>query len=292
MKIKLTSDPNDLSSLLSQADVADLDILVDYITDSGEGRVSLSDEVCSRLMKCKEQGTYTSSDRWQIEREIRAFGGNTLTNAYRDIRSRIWLHSPFFDKILPDTDDAVSYDEIVKDVASHLKVNFEKSADVLTVEDGILRKILRDSFEKMSPEEQAKLLKELNVADLGMLRPASSAVLIAAGRAGGFTTYKIALIVANAVSRALLGRGLSFAANATITRTIGVVLGPIGWVVTGLWTLADMASPAYRVTVPCVVQIAYMRQKTIVEANSIACTACGARNERTARFCSECGKAT
>ena len=125
----------------------------------------------------------------------------------------------------------------------------------------ILRKILRDSFEKMSPEERAAVLKELGVSDLSMLGPAADATLIAAGRFGGFVTYRLALIVANAVSKALLGRGLPLGANATISRTIGMLLGPIGWVVTGVWTLADMASPAYRVTVPCVIQIAYMRQK-------------------------------
>jgi uncharacterized protein YaaW (UPF0174 family) len=226
----------------------------------------------------------------RIGREIRAFGGNTLTNVYRDVRSSLPFGS-LLDKVLPDADATVSYDEVVKDVASHLKVPFNKDEDVLVIEDGILRKILRDSFVKMSPAERATVLKELNVADLGMLGPAASAALIAAGRAGGFATYKLALVVANGVSKALLGRGLPFVVNAAAARTVGVVLGPIGLVVTGVWTLADMASPAYRVTVPCVVQIAYMRQKAIVESNSKACTVCGARNERTARFCNECGEA-
>ncbi|MGF6570035.1 uncharacterized protein YaaW (UPF0174 family) [Paraburkholderia sp. GAS333] len=185
----------------------------------------------------------------------------------------------------------IAYDEVVKDVASHLKVAFDKKDDLLVIEDSILRKILRDSFEKMSAEERAAVLKELNVSDLSMLKPAAGAALIAAGRLGGFATYKLSLIVANAVSKALLGRGLPLAVNATLARTIGALLGPIGWVVTGVWTLADMASPAYRVTVPCVIQLAYMRQKAIVEVHTKACPSCGARNERISRFCAECGQA-
>lgn len=290
MSEEFLKSPGNLSLLLAQADVADLDILVDYITDNGEGRISLNNDVCARLVKCKERKAYTDADRSLISREIRAFGGNTLTNVYRDMRSSLAFGS-LLDKVLPDVDATISYDEVVKDVASHLKVHFDKNEDLLVVEDAILRKILRDSFEKMSPDERAMVLKELNVTDLGMLGPAASAALIAAGRAGGFATYKLALVVANAVSKALLGRGLPLVVNAAAARTIGVVLGPIGWVVTGVWTLADMASPAYRVTVPCVVQIAYMRQKAIVEASSKACTACGARNERAARFCNECGNA-
>jgi uncharacterized protein YaaW (UPF0174 family) len=290
MSEEFIKNPGSLSLLLAQADVEDLDILVDYITDNGEGRITLNNDVCARLVKCKNRKAYADADRSLIGREIRAFGGNTLTNVYRDVRSSLPFGS-LLDKVLPDVDTAIPYDEVVKDVASHLKVPFDKNEDVLVVEDGILRKILRDSFEKMSPDERAAVLKELNVTDLGMLGPAASAALIAAGRASGFATYKLALVVANAVSKALLGRGLPFVVNAAATRTIGIVLGPIGWVVTGVWTLADMASPAYRVTVPCAVQIAYMRQKAIVEANSKACTACGARNERTARFCNECGAA-
>jgi uncharacterized protein YaaW (UPF0174 family) len=283
-------NPGNLSQLLAQSDIADLDILVDYITDSGKGRISLNNDVCARLVKCKARKAYTELDRKLVAQEIRAFGGNTLTNVYRDVRSSIPFGS-LLDKVLPDVDATIAYDEVVKDVASHLKVPFDKSDDILVVEDGILRKILRDSFEKMSPEERAAVLKELNVSDLSMLGPAAGAALIAAGRVGGFATYKLALIVANAVSKALLGRGLPLVVNATVSRTIGVLLGPIGWVVTGVWTLADMASPAYRVTVPCVIQIAYMRQKAIVEAHTKACPSCGARNERTSRFCAECGHA-
>lgn len=283
-------NPTDLSLLLAQADAADLDILVDYITDSGKGRIALDGEVCARLAKCKDRGTYTELDRNLISHEIRTFGGNTIANIYRDARASIPVGS-LLDKVLPDSEAAVAYDEVVKDVAAHLKVPFSKDADVLVVEDGILRKILRDSFEKMSPEQRSEILKELNVADLSMLAPASGATLIAAGRIGGFASYKLALFVANAVSKALLGRGLPLAANAMLSRTVGVLLGPIGWVVTGLWTLADMASPAYRVTVPCVIQIAYMRQKAIVKAQSKECAACGAPNLRAAKFCAECGKA-
>jgi uncharacterized protein YaaW (UPF0174 family) len=280
-----------LPLLLAQADAADLDILVDYVTDSGKGRLSLNSDICDRLVKCKERGSYTPEDRNLISQEIGAFGGNTLSNVYRDVRSNIPLGS-LLDKVLPDADATIPYEEVVKDVASHLKVPFDKGDDLLVVEDGILRKILRDSFAKMTPEERADVLKELNVSDLSMLAPTASAALLAAGRVGGFATYKLALVVANAVSKALLGRGLPLVVNATIARTVGVVLGPIGWVVTGVWTLADMASPAYRVTVPCVIQVAYMRQKAIVESQTKACSSCGARNDRSAKFCPECGQAS
>lgn len=60
-------------------------------------------------------------------------------------------------------------------------------------------------------------------------------------------------MLANAVAQTLLGRGLSLALNAGLAKYISVFAGPIGWLVTVLWTLVDVAGPAYRVTIPSVI---------------------------------------
>lgn len=280
--------PDDLMSLLNISDVEDLNVLVDYITDKGAGRLMLDGDTCKRLIACRDKGGYDYFDKLMIANEICGFGGNTLANTYRTLRSKIF--DGFLDKVLPEADYVVDYDEIVKDVASHMKVNFNKNDDVIVIEDGLLKKILRDSFEKMTPEERQAVLEELGVADLSLLGPAATAAALMAGKMAGFATFKIALIVANAVARSILGKGLSFATNRLITKSIGAVLGPIGWVVTGLWTIADLASPAYRVTVPCVVQIAYMRQKALMSATTIECEKCNVPNPQSSKFCSSCGE--
>ncbi|MFK0485426.1 hypothetical protein ACISOQ_07765 [Campylobacter jejuni] len=64
---------------------------------------------------------------------------------------------------------------------------------------------------------------------------------------GGFKSYQIAVIVANQVMKVLLGRGLSLAANATLTRALSLFSGPVGWTIMTTWTALDLASPAYRV---------------------------------------------
>jgi uncharacterized protein YaaW (UPF0174 family) len=279
--------PHDLMSLLSVSDVDDLNILVDYITDKGAGRLMLDGDTCKRLIACRDKGSYSDFDRMAVANEICGFGGNTIANTYRNVRSKIF--DGFLDKILPEADYVVDYDEVVRDVASHMKVNFNKSDDVLVIEDGLLKKILRDSFEKMTPEERQAVLDELGVTDLSLLGPTATAAMLVAGKMAGFATFKIALIVANAVARSILGKGLSFATNRLITKSIGAVLGPIGWVVTGLWTIADLASPAYRVTVPCVVQIAYMRQKALMNATTVECKSCNVPNPLSSKFCASCG---
>ena len=57
----------------------------------------------------------------------------------------------------------------------------------------------------------------------------------------------------------MLGHGLWFAGRNTLGKVASVFSGPFGWVLTAGWTAYDLSSPAYRVTIPCVIQIAYMR---------------------------------
>ena len=63
----------------------------------------------------------------------------------------------------------------------------------------------------------------------------------------------------NAVLTAIFNRGLTLGGNVLLTRTASILTGPIGWIITGLWTMVDIAGPAYRVTIPAVIQIAYLR---------------------------------
>lgn len=256
-------------NLLDVSDDDDLSILVDYLTDDGKGRLMLDADVRKQLMQSKTNGSFDRSGRRLIAKEIRAFGGNTLVNAVRG--------------------EGVDYDELVRDVADHLKVAYHKEANPERIEAAILQKLFVDALENMTNEQRAEALREMNLGDLVGLGPGAVAAAIAAGRMGGFATYKIAIRLAHAIAKAILGRGLPFGAGAIIGRGLNLFLGPVGMVLTALWSAADLASPAYRVTVPCVVHIAYMRQKALMKANSTTCPGCSNINAKTAKFCSECG---
>ena len=78
---------------------------------------------------------------------------------------------------------------------------------------------------------------------------------------GGFTSYKIAVIVANAIAKFIVGRGLPLAANAFLTKALSIFAGPIGWVVSGIWMALDIAGSSYKVTIPCVIHVAMLRLK-------------------------------
>jgi uncharacterized protein YaaW (UPF0174 family)/GTP-binding protein EngB required for normal cell division len=163
--------------------------------------------------------------------------------------------------------EGVGYREILADVCSRMKVSTPEITDdtsAIDAEKNLIGKLFADVWDRLTEQERAALLESLNL-DGGqvMVSGAAAAAAILAGSLGGFGTFQLAVIVANTVARALLGRGLTFAGNAALTRVLGAALGPVGWVASGLWLAVDIMSPAFRKTVPAVVQIACLRQLTL-----------------------------
>lgn len=172
--------------------------------------------------------------------ELQLFGGNSFVNMFRG--------------------GGVLYKEILCDVCDKLKVNYNKSQNTQTIEQGLFMKILSDSLDKMSEDDLRNISSELGLKTTSFTSQAVMGALQIAIKQSGFMAYKIALIVANAIAKAILGRGLVLATNVGIVRTVSIFAGPIGWLITGIWTAADIAGPAYRVTIPAVIQVAFLRQ--------------------------------
>lgn len=275
-----------LINVLQYAEDEDLSILADYVTDSGKGRLTLDSAVCKQLHEARTLNCFSFDDRTLLSREILAFGGNTLSNAYRGIRTGIASGS-LLDKILPDANAQLPYVEVVKDVASHMGVKLPKEASVVDAETLLLQHMLQSAFEKMTPAERDEVLSELGSSVSGIGASATAGLLTAA-KMGGFKTFQIATIVANSLAKLILGRGLPFKVVGLLMKSLKVAMGPIGWVVTGAWAVADMAAPAYRVTVPVVVQVAYIRQKLLFDMSHSICD-CGSAVPHGAKFCAECG---
>ena len=42
---------------------------------------------------------------------------------------------------------------------------------------------------------------------------------------------------------------------------MAILTGPIGWAITAAWTLIDVGGAAYRVTIPAVIQVAFLRSR-------------------------------
>jgi uncharacterized protein YaaW (UPF0174 family) len=238
-EIKLREPDADLIPLLRKCNSDELDNLVGYLTRKGG--------VSSQLKSTRAyRQWYPDHIRYvdEIIAEIQKFGGNTILNI---VRGGV----------------GVSYRDIVCKVASRLKVKYEKTDSIDRIEQQILIKVLEKSWEKMSDTQKAALIQgimpETGASDLPKEFPTAllQAAIIAGG---GIVSYKLSLIVAGAIARASLQRGIAFVAGTSVARWAAAFAGAVGLGITALWALFDVLGPAYRVLIPCVLHIAMLRQ--------------------------------
>lgn len=231
---------------LGQMSSDDLNDLVYCLTHDRDDSVRYTEELTGSVLYKRHYPDHIKY--WEeIAAEIQCFGGNTLATILRGGKG-------------------ILYKEVLMDVCDKMKVNYSKDSSVERIEGNLLAKILEDALEKMSPEELRELAQAAGMQNTSVLKAESMvAAFQAIFRAGGFRSYQLTLIVVNAVLKALIGRGLALAGNVALTRTMSILMGPIGWVVTGVWTAIDVAGPAYRVTIPAVIQIAALRQKSLYD---------------------------
>jgi uncharacterized protein YaaW (UPF0174 family) len=158
----------------------------------------------------------------------------------------------------------VGYPEIVRDVCKKLKLTHavgDSSRAVRENEQRLLAKIFEDAWAMMTPKERRELLRDCNFKERNIPKNgAATTATVFSAKAAGFSSYKIAVIVANWLSRAVLGHGLAFSTNAMLTRSMGVALGPPGMILSGGWLLKGVADPAMRKTMPAVAMVAALRQ--------------------------------
>lgn len=227
-----------VSEILSAASIEELHQLRDIVLAAD--KLSTDDRIRGDYTDPEVDGPYLGD-------EIRKFGGNTFANIGRGDEGPRWA-------------------EVVEDVADKIKASYRKGASVEEMESAVLVKIVGDAWAKMSEAERQNLIAACKLSGKAWTTGGSAAALQAAFLAGGFQSYMILMIVVNGIVRQLIGvglvtTGLSLATNAAITRTAAILTGPIGLAITGLITAMQIAGPPYKVTVPSVVYIAYLRKK-------------------------------
>lgn len=215
-----------LVKLLLNAEKDDIELLIDYVINTGKFGFSMSDRVKAVLQDAKRQNEPDDETLRLLVRELQHFGGNTFVNLFRR--------------------NGVSYSEIVDDVASHLKIKAPASLSVEEKEALIIDCVFTSSWKKMSDAERSQILRDMGIsASVSMDIP----------------VWQRAALVANGLAQTTSGKVLPLIAGLGIGRVLGVLTGPIGLAITGLYTAYDISNPAFRVTLPCVVQIAWIRLK-------------------------------
>ncbi|MCQ2720989.1 DUF3944 domain-containing protein [Helicobacter pylori] len=227
----------------------DLKDLFDVLVYDEDGALRMNEELTNSTEYKRYGSDYAKYPR-RIAEELQCYGGNTFINFFRD--------------------EGVLYKEILCDACDHLKVNYNEESPTSLIEKNMLSKLLKDSLEKMSGREIKELGHELDMSNIDKTISENKQLLIASVltlfKAGGSHSYALAIAVADAMVRQTLGHGLSsVVGKVALKKTLGILTGPIGWVITGALVSVNLVGSAYRVTVPACVLVATLRKKLKAE---------------------------
>ncbi len=212
----------------------DLQTLSDYLVYNPEDKKKRFNESLSKTRNYQIYYPHAMQNLViEISNELSYYGSNDIA---------------YFVRGLFGKEKGVPYREILEDVCDKLKVNYNKTTSTELVEQYLLQKVLADAVEKMSPEEV-----EILCADFGLKGKQDMAHIFALGSP---IYYRAIILLVQALVKRM---GIAAAGYFVGGRLLALLAGPVGLIITTLWAAADIAGPAYRVTIPCVILIAYMR---------------------------------
>nr|WP_154926509.1 DUF3944 domain-containing protein [Pantoea agglomerans] len=230
-------------NLLGQCSNEELQLLVSIlITDPRDGDTRWTESLTStpeyRLL-APEHRRY-----WQlIAAEFQRYGANTLVSLIR-------------------LGQGVTYREILGDVCDKLDVNYNLKCTTETIELCLLMKVLEKSLDQMTPEELATFSRNMQ---LDLTNPTPQLILMAvqaAIRTSSLAALELATVLSASVITSLGGIA-TWGTVVVASRALSVIAGPVAIALSSAWMISDIAGPAYRVTIPACIIVAWLRQQRL-----------------------------
>lgn len=222
---------------LKHSDNADLEVLMKYLISDEDGNERFTEFLTYNEKYKKHYPNHRKY--WDlIAAEFQLYGGNSFMNIYRG-------------------DKGVLYREILIDVIDEFDVIYDASMTTEEIEISLLAKILQDSLKNVDDKEIIEENKEVRTCLIILKKLPSDAKLASSMRTCMKNLdfkYKIATTVAKLAAKTL-------GVNLTVKAILIKVIGRAGLLISSLMDVIAISGPAYRVTVPSVIQVAYMRQK-------------------------------
>lgn len=225
MPTKKIECDNELFLSLRQASPEEVDVLVDIITDFARGRAGLDADDKKTLVQAKHASRpngYSEDQLMLLGHELQQFGGHSAFNLARRL-----LQKP-----------AIDYTEIVNDVYRKLNGDQAKQKSVANKEREIALALFGENWRELPPKERFNRSTSVKVLS-GLFKLKDALPL---GRAG-----------------ALVGLSAANSAALFTVASTGMRLNPLGLAATAGLGLNSAVAEAYRVTVPFVAQMGWIR---------------------------------
>ena len=172
--------------------------------------------------------------------QLQNYGTNSIVTLARNSR--------------PDT-----YEDIVRRVCKKMKVDLDGATDAVSMERLLLQNVCETAIDKMSEEDLRELADKAGIKAKKLTKQLVATAILTAIKKNPQIFYRVAMYITARILTLLGGRAAVSVGAKVVQEAFGVATGPVGWVALTAWTLWDIASPAYRVVIPAVLQVAIMR---------------------------------
>lgn len=230
-------------NLLGQCSNEELQLLVSILTtDPRDGDTRWTES----LTGTSEYRLLAPNHRcyWQlIAAELQRYGANTLMSLAR-------------------LGQGVVYREILEDVCGKLDVNYNAKSATETIELSLLIKVLEKSLSQMTQEDLVAFSRSMQ---LDLTNPTPQLIMIAvqaAIRTSSLAALELATVLSASVITSLGGIA-TWGTVVVASRALSVIAGPVAIALSSAWMISDVTGPAYRVTIPACIIVAWLRQQHI-----------------------------
>lgn len=167
-----------------------------------------------------------------------------------------------------DTYQVPSYSDIVTKCCKKLKLDI--SDDILTLETYIAEFVIANALVKMTCEDRHKffnteieaknILARAGIKNNNFNSVKNTMVLLSLANSAGFGLYATATTALGFATHAI-GVTLPFAAYTGLTSTIAFLIGPVGWLSLGFWTLIKLTDSDIKSLIPAVLYISSVNSR-------------------------------
>ena len=123
-------------------------------------------------------------------------------------------------------------------------------------------KVLEKSLDQMTSEELATFSRNMQ---LDLTNPTPQLILMAvqaAIRTSSLAALELATVLSASVITSL-GGVATWGTVVVASRALSVIAGPVAIALSSAWMISDIAGPAYRVTIPACIIVAWLRQQRL-----------------------------
>ncbi|BAY12332.1 YaaW family protein [Calothrix sp. NIES-2098] len=163
-------------------------------------------------------------------------------------------------------DDHPSYQKIVRRAAKKLKIKCEKYEPASEMEVKIAQKVMVTMLEKMTPEQKREMEQQLRKTasqfDKGTELLGSTSIFLAltSAKLSGFSIYLLASTTLGTLT-GVIGVTLPFVVYTTMSSAIAIIIGPVGWIGAGLFSIWQLTEPSYKRVIPAILFICALRAR-------------------------------